>query len=110
MYQLGSKQFATSAYRPQSQGARERFYQTLKTMIKTYYKEFEKDWNGGIHFQLFAARYAVQQSFEFIPFEVVFGHSISGSLKILKDILWNDYSPYNVLEFVSKFRQRIQAA
>ena len=36
MHELGIKQNFSSAYRPQSQGALERFHQTLKNMIRTY--------------------------------------------------------------------------
>ena len=36
MNQLGIKQYKSSAYHPESQGALERFHQTLKTMIRMY--------------------------------------------------------------------------
>jgi hypothetical protein len=110
MDQLGIKQYVASAYHPQSQGALERYHQTLKTMIKTYCKESEKDWDEGIHFLLFAARDAVQESLGFTPFELVFGHSVRGPLKVLKETWLNDDSPYNLLEYVSQFRQRLQRA
>ena len=52
MNQLGIKQYKSSAYRPESQGALERFHQTLKTMIKMYCIENSKDWNEGVHLLL----------------------------------------------------------
>ena len=33
MYELGIKQYKSSSYNPESQGALERFHQTLKNMI-----------------------------------------------------------------------------
>ena len=39
MNQLGIKQYKSSAYHPESQGALERFHQTLKTMIRMYCTE-----------------------------------------------------------------------
>ncbi|MDA3074185.1 DDE-type integrase/transposase/recombinase, partial [Campylobacter sp. JMF_10 EL2] len=36
MHELGIKQYRSSAYHPESQGALERFHQTLKNMIRTY--------------------------------------------------------------------------
>ena len=36
MHELKIRQFSSSAYHPESQGALEWFHQTLKTMIKTY--------------------------------------------------------------------------
>ena len=36
MHELGIKQCRSSAYHPESQGALERFHQTLKNMIRSY--------------------------------------------------------------------------
>ncbi|CAC5369209.1 unnamed protein product [Mytilus coruscus] len=36
VYQLGIAQYRSSAYHPESQGALERFHQTLKNMIRTF--------------------------------------------------------------------------
>ena len=49
MYQLGIEQYTLSAYHPESQGALERFHQTLKNMIRTHCLEYEKDWDEGVH-------------------------------------------------------------
>ena len=43
MYELGIKQYKSSAYHPESQGALERFHQTLKNMIRSYCFDTEKD-------------------------------------------------------------------
>ena len=72
MNQLGIKQYKSSAYHPESQGALERFHQTLKTMIKMYCIENSKDWDEGVHLLLFAVRESVQESLGFSPFELVF--------------------------------------
>ena len=56
MYELGIEQYTSCAYHPESQGASERFHQTLKNMILTYCLDFEKDWDEGGHLLLFAAR------------------------------------------------------
>ena len=54
MHELGIKQYKSSAYHPESQGALERFHQTLKNMIRSYCFDTEKDWDEGIHLLLFA--------------------------------------------------------
>ena len=72
MYELGIKQYKSSAYHPESQGALERFHQTLKNMIRSYCFDTEKDWDEGIHLLLFAVRESVQESLGFSPFELVF--------------------------------------
>ncbi len=46
----------SSAYHPQSQGALERLYQTLKSMLKKYCQETDKDWDEGVPLVLFAVR------------------------------------------------------
>ena len=65
MHELGILQYKSSAYHPQSQGALERFHQTLKNMMRTFCSEFPKDWDEGVHLLLFAAREAVQESLGF---------------------------------------------
>ena len=86
MHELGIKQFRSSTYHPESQGALERFHQTLKNMIRSYCFDTEKDWDEGIHLLLFAVRESVQESLGFSPFELVFGHSVRGPLKLEREI------------------------
>ena len=66
-------------------GACERFHQTLKTMIRTYRLVFEKDWDEGVHLQMFAFRDVVQESLGFSPSELVFAHNVRGPLKLLRE-------------------------
>ena len=111
MHELGIKQFRSSAYHPESQGALERFHQTLKNMIRSYCFDTEKDWDEGIHLLLFAVRESVQESLGFSPFELIFGHSVRGPLKLLKQkFLSNDETPLNLLQYVSDFRNRLSRA
>ena len=107
MHELGIKQYSSFAYHPESQGALERFHQTLKNMM-SYYFDTEKDCDGGIHLLLFAVRESVQESLGFSPFELGFGHSVRGPLKLLKEkFLSNDETPLNLLQYVSDFRNRL---
>ncbi|XP_030835976.1 uncharacterized protein LOC115921856 [Strongylocentrotus purpuratus] len=108
--ELGVKHVVSSAYHPESQGALERFHQTLKNMLKTYCMESEKQWDEGVPLLLFAVRDAVQESLGFSSFELVYGHSVRGPLKLLKERLLCDDSQTNVLEYVSTFRERMHKA
>ena len=111
MYELGIRQYRSSAYHPESQGALERFHQTLKNMIRSYCFDTEKNWDEGIHLLLFAVRESVQESLGFSPFELVFGHTVRGPLKLLKEkFLDEDESPLNLLQYVSDFRNRLTKA
>ena len=109
MQESGVKQYRSSAYHPESQGALARFHQTLKNMIRSYCFDTEKAWDEGIHLLLFAVRESVQESLGFSPFELVFGHSVCGPLKLLK-FLSNDETPLNLLQYVSDFRNRLSRA
>ena len=107
MHELGIKQYNSSAYHPESQGALERFHQTLKNMIRSYCFDTEKDWDEGIHLLLFAVRESVQESLGFSPFELVFGHTVRGPLKLLKEkILSDDDSSLNLLQYVSDLKKQ----
>ena len=50
MHELGIKQYKSSAYHPESQGAFERFHQTLKNMIRSYCFDTEKGLGQGHSF------------------------------------------------------------
>ena len=111
VFQLGAKQIKSSAYHPESQGALERFHSTLKNMIRTYCLDNEKDWDEGISLLLFAVRESVQESLGFSPFELIFGHSVRGPLKLLKENwLSENTESLNLLDYVSKFRDKLKKA
>ena len=104
LFQLGAKQIKSSAYHPESQGALERFHSTLKNMIRTYC--LDKDWDEDIGLLMFAVRESVQESWGFSPFELVFGHSVCGPLKLLQENwLSENTENLNLLDYVSKFRE-----
>ena len=111
MYELGIKQYKSSAYHPESKGALERFHQTLKNMIRSYCFDTEKDWDEGIHLLLFAVRESLQESLGFSPFELIFGHIVRGPVKLLKEkFLSDDDSSLNLLQYVSDFKNRLSKA
>ena len=59
----------------------------------------------------FAVRELVQESLGFSPFELVFGHTVHGPLKLLKEkFLSNDENPLNLLQYVSDFKDRMSKA
>ena len=69
-------------YHPQTQGAIERFYQTLKNMMRMHCLEQNKDWDEGVYLLLFAVWKSVHEGLGFSPFEIVFGHVPHGPLKL----------------------------
>ena len=83
--ELGITQVVSSAYHPQSQGELERYHQTMKTMLRCYCLEYQKDWDEGIQLVMFASRSLVQESLGFSPFELVFGHNVRGPMTVLSE-------------------------
>lgn len=102
----------SSAYHPESQGSLERFHQTLKAMLRKYCIESESEWDEGVPLFLFAIRNTVQESLKFSPSELVFGHAVKGPLNVLKERMLGleDSRKTNVLDYVSKFHDRLQKA
>ena len=108
---IGIKQYRSSAYHPESQGALEQFHQTLKNMIRSYCFDTNRDLDEGVCLLLFAVRESVQESLGFSPFELVFGHSVGGPLKLFKEkLLSYDYVSLNLLQYVSDYRIQLSSA
>ncbi|XP_069945022.1 uncharacterized protein [Cherax quadricarinatus] len=82
---LGIIHNLSTAYHPQSQGALERFHQTLKTMMRSFCMHFPTDWDESLPLLLFSVRETVQESTGYSPFELIFGHNVRGPLRVLKE-------------------------
>uniref|UniRef100_A0A8C1TD20 Gypsy retrotransposon integrase-like protein 1 n=1 Tax=Cyprinus carpio TaxID=7962 RepID=A0A8C1TD20_CYPCA len=102
----------SSAYHPESQGAIERFHQTLKSMLRKYCMETGNSWDEGVPLVLFAIRETVQESLGFSPAQLVFGHTVRGPLKVLKEKMLevDSNSEMHILDYVSRFRERLHFA
>lgn len=108
--QLRIKHNQASAYHAQSQGALERFHQTLKSMLRAFCVQMNGDWEEGLPWLLLAAREVVQESTGFSPNDLVFGHTVRGPLALLQDGLKEAKPPQNLVEYVNGFRYRLYKA
>lgn len=110
--QLKIQHSMSSAYHAQSQGALERFHQTLKSLLRSYCVELNQDWEEGLPWLLLAGREVVQDSTGFSPNELVFGHSVRGPLALLHDAVAPPSSdpPPNLIDYVNGFRHRLYSA
>ena len=79
-------------------------------MLRAYCANNDKDWDEGVHLVLFAAREAVQESLGFSPFQLVFGHTVRGPLKVLKEVWLQDEPLMNLLDYVSNMREKLREA
>ena len=110
LLQLGVKHNRSSAYHAQSQGALERFHQTLKSMLRANVMTLGKDWEEGLPWLMLAAREVVQESTGFSPNDLVFGHTVRGPLAVLQDGLVEREPPKNLVDYVNGFRRRLYVA
>lgn len=74
--QLGIKHNLVTAYHAQSQGALECFHSTLKSLLRAYCVELERDWKEGLPWLMLAAREVTQQSTGYSPNELVFARKV----------------------------------
>ncbi|XP_030283654.1 uncharacterized protein LOC115587797 [Sparus aurata] len=107
---LGIGHNQSSAYHAQSQGALERFHQTLKSRLRAYCTELDGDWEDGLPWLLLAAREVVQESTGFSPNDLVFGHTVRGPLSVFKDGWKGSDPPTNLIDYVNGFRHRLYTA
>jgi len=106
LQELGIKQTLSTAYHPESQGALERWHQTLKSMLRKFCLENQKCWDEGLPYMLFAIREAPQETLGFSPFELLFGRKVRGPLKLVKEKLLNDSSDHTTT--VSVYLKNLQ--
>lgn len=73
-------------------GLVEKFNGTLKQMLKRMCAERPKDWDKYLNALLFAYRDIPQESLGFSPCKLLYGHTVRGPMKILKE-LWTKEIP-----------------
>ena len=74
-------------------------------MMKTFCLDSHKDWDDRVRMLLLALREAFQESLCFIPFELVFGHSIWGSLKEFERHICEN-TVFSILDYVECFNYK----
>ncbi|XP_063586253.1 uncharacterized protein LOC134763615 [Penaeus indicus] len=105
---LHIKQFSATAYRPQTQGALERYHQTLKSMLTKYCQETGNEWDLGVPLMLYAIRCTKQESLGFSPYELLFGRDIRGPMKLLYESWIGMENSVCLSDYVEKMKTRLQ--
>lgn len=86
----------------------------LKSMLRAYCVDTNRDWDDGIPLVLFAIREVMQESLGFSSAEFVFGHTVRGSLKLLKETLLDvavSPTPHrSVVRYVMEFKDGLHKA
>lgn len=110
LFELGVRHNLSTAYHAQSQGALERFHSTLKSLLRAYCLEMQRDWEEGLPWLMLAAREVTHQSIGFSPNELVFAHKVRGLLAVLRDQWVDSEPPKKISEYVLGFRRRLSLA
>jgi len=108
---LSFKQLVTTPYHPMCNGLSKKFNGTLKSMVVKLSRERPKDWDRYVTPLLFAYREVPQDSVGFYPFELLYGRSVRGPMRILRE-LWTkeelDPDVKTTYEYVVDLRNRLQ--
>uniref|UniRef100_A0AAQ4PTP4 ribonuclease H n=1 Tax=Gasterosteus aculeatus aculeatus TaxID=481459 RepID=A0AAQ4PTP4_GASAC len=105
---LGIKSIRTSVYHPQTDGLVERMNKTLKSMIRKFISEDERNWDNWLDPLLFAVREVPQASTGFSPFELLFGRTPRGVLDLIKESWEEGPSPgKNEIQYVLDLRAKL---
>lgn len=77
-------------------------------LLREFCVETGKEWDEGLPVLMFAIRETTQESLGFAPADLVFGHTVRGPLRMLREQLLNEsVSHMPVLDYVRKFRDRL---
>ncbi|XP_077863668.1 uncharacterized protein LOC144348042 [Saccoglossus kowalevskii] len=108
---LSIKRLISTPYHPICNGLVEKFNGTLKKMLKLLCHEQPRQWHRYISALLFAYREVPQESTGFSPFELLYGRTVRGPMKILKE-LWTKESDtpeiVNNYQYVFELRDRLE--
>ena len=88
----------------------ERFHQNMKTMLRCYCVEHDRDWDVGLPYVLFAARNSKQEVLGFTPFELVYGHTPRGPLNLVKDKWLERKAEENLFGYVARIKDKLYQA
>jgi hypothetical protein len=109
---LSIKQLNTTPYHPMCNGLVEKFNGTLKNMLRKMCAERPQDWDRYLNAVLFAYREAPQESLGFSPFELLYGRSVRGPMRILRELWTGDIANEEVkstYQYVLDLRDKLES-
>ena len=107
---LDIKHLRTTEYRPQTNGAIERWYGVLKSIIRKA-KLPEENWDDLLPYSLLACRSCVHKATGFTPFQLLFGRDMRCPTSILKEAwILPEKIPVWAKEFLEMTSKNFKAA
>ena len=108
---LSIHQLSTTPYHPMCNGLVEKFNGTLKTMLRRLCSEQPRQWHRYVNPLLFTYREVSQESTSFSPFELLYGRTVRGPMRILRH-LWTteDDAPEvrTSYQYLFELRERLE--
>ena len=101
----------STPYHAQGNSVVERLNGTLKTTLKKLASEKPKEWDRYVSPLMFALRDSVHEGHGFTPFELMFGRSVRGPMRILKELWTNENiqeETKDVYSYMIGLQERIQ--
>ena len=105
------KHIMTIPYHPQCNGLVEKLNGTLKAMLKRMCSDQPKHRHCHINAFLFANKEVPQNTTGFSPFNLLYGRTVRGPMRILKELWWNSDAESEVVscyQYVFDLRERLE--
>ncbi len=102
---LQTKRVATTAYHPKTNGRIERFWGSLKTMLRMYVQEDQQTWDDVLPIVTYSYNSGIRSATGFAPYQMVFGRE--PRMPIEKFIVPRNVELSGESEIVKKVAQRI---
>jgi len=108
---LSLKRLVTTPYHPICNGLIEKFNGMLKNMLRHMCAEKPKDWDPYIGPLLFRYREVKHDSFDYSPFELLYGRTVRGPMSILRELMSNEKvdRKSRAHEYVLDLKDRLQS-
>ncbi|XP_043212021.1 uncharacterized protein LOC122376289 [Amphibalanus amphitrite] len=108
---LNIRHLTTTPYHPMCNGLVEKFNGTLQMMLKRLSSEQPRLWHRYINALLFAYREVPQESTGFSPFELLYGRTVRGPMRILRELWTSESETAEVktsYQYVFELRERLE--
>ncbi|XP_069184883.1 uncharacterized protein [Procambarus clarkii] len=110
LQELNITEVLSSPYHPASQGSLERSQQTIKSLLKKYCIDTEKDWDKQLDRLMCIFRSLPNESLGVSPYEMLYGRKCRGPLKAFKDSLTSTTfrDSLNVPQFLKNLKHNLE--